>query len=264
MNQLKQSDIKEYDSKYLQPEDNHIHDVRPTKKHYIPVTHFQGYKSYYHRNEILKSVPSWSIKRHRTHKNNFNRYIHAQNDISSSTEKNSAELNTAITPSFVQNPFIHGGITEENVKLDQSEKRRNSSLNIQTRTYRNKDKLYLTDNLRNTSLQDVDIIYPKTTMKPVYSYNIYNNIKQRQNTNITNIEDRKMYENNERNLVDYRRSTTASTLLKNDFYSHQISVAAVRPTILTRTTDFRNKKRKSWDKSIKYEEKHNGKCVHVT
>lgn len=33
-----------------------------------PVTKFHTYKSYYHRNEILKSVPSWSIKRHKSPK----------------------------------------------------------------------------------------------------------------------------------------------------------------------------------------------------
>lgn len=256
LNQLKVTESKEYDSKYLRPEDNHIHDTRPTKKHYIPVTQFQGYKSYYHRNEILKSVPSWSVKRHRTHKNNFDRYFHAQNDISSSTVKNSVELNTTVTPSV----FSYGRIIKENAKPDQPEKHKNVSLSIKTRTHRTRDKVHLTDNLRNTSLQKVDTIYPRTTVKPAFSYNIYN-INQRQNPNITNTESKRKYGNSERKLVDYGKSTTVSTLLKNDLYSHQNSVATVKPTLLPKPTetDFKDKDRRTWEKSKGYNEKYNGK-----
>ncbi|CAL1279121.1 unnamed protein product [Larinioides sclopetarius] len=53
-----------YHSQIHQPLDNTIDDSSQTNV--IPVTKFQGYKSYYHRNEVLKSVPSWSIKRHKT------------------------------------------------------------------------------------------------------------------------------------------------------------------------------------------------------
>lgn len=256
LNQLKQTESKDYDSKYLRPEDNHIHDTLPTKKHYIPVTQFQGYKSYYHRNEILKSVPSWSVKRHRTHKNNFDRYLHAQNDISSSTVKNSVELNTAVTPSV----FSYGRIVKENVKLDQPERRKNVSLNIKTGTYRTRDKIHLTDDLGNTSLQKVDIIYSRTTVKPVYSYNIYN-INQRQYPNITNIESHRKYGSSERNVAYYRRSTTVSTLLKSDLYSHPNSMATVKPTLLPTVSeiDFKDKGRKTWEKSKGYNGKLN--CV---
>lgn len=260
LNQLKQTEINDYDSKYLRPEDNHIHDSRPTKKHYIPVTQFQGYKSYYHRNEILKSVPSWSVKRHRTHKNNFDRYFHAQNDTSSSTVKNSVELNTAVTSPV----FSYGRVVKENAKFDQQEKHKNVSLNIKTGPYRIRDKLHLTHDSRNTSLQKGDTIYSRTTVKPVYSYNIYN-INRKLYPNITHIESRRKYGNSDRNVAFYRRFTTVPTLLKNDLYSHQNSVVTVKPTLMPKATeiDIKSKGRTTWEKSKGYNGKHNGKvnCV---
>ncbi|GBN17779.1 hypothetical protein AVEN_197621-1 [Araneus ventricosus] len=62
-----------YHSQTHQPLDNTIDDSSQTNL--IPVTKFQGYKSYYHRNEVLKSVPSWSIKRHKTLKHPINRPV---------------------------------------------------------------------------------------------------------------------------------------------------------------------------------------------
>ncbi|GIX90364.1 a disintegrin and metalloproteinase with thrombospondin motifs 20 [Caerostris extrusa] len=53
--------------------------------HFLPPAKFQGYKSYYHRNEVLKSVPSWSIKRRKT----YNKHPASRMSIPSQTDAHS-------------------------------------------------------------------------------------------------------------------------------------------------------------------------------
>ncbi|KFM76330.1 ADAMTS-like protein 5, partial [Stegodyphus mimosarum] len=52
------------------PFNNIIHQNAPTERKPSPITRFQGYRSYYHRNEVHKSVPSWSKRRHGSYKHN--------------------------------------------------------------------------------------------------------------------------------------------------------------------------------------------------
>lgn len=234
LNQIKRSETKDDnnddDSKYLQPENNHIHDARPTKKQHIPVTQFQGYKSYYHRNEILRSVPSWSIKRHRTHKNNLNRYLHAQNDISSSTVKNSAELNTAATPHTKQ---ANADKSRTGVRHDQLEKHQNVLGNGKMHSYQTKPKISPSDTRRDVTFSKIDHIYLNTTIKPLYTYNVYD-LKQRQSVNVSSRVHRRRFQSYGRTAGEQERTTTAINLLRNNRYHRQDSVVTLEPGLLYR------------------------------
>ncbi|GFS89646.1 NTR domain-containing protein [Trichonephila clavipes] len=76
-----------YHSQTHQPLENTIEDSSQTNL--ISVTKFQGYKSFYHRNEVLKSVPSWSIKRHKTFKHPLNReFTDIKNELNSNKWRN--------------------------------------------------------------------------------------------------------------------------------------------------------------------------------
>ncbi|XP_042899138.2 ADAMTS-like protein 5 [Parasteatoda tepidariorum] len=59
---------RSYHTKFNEPKTN----PTPVTKEITLSPKLQGYNSFYHRNEILKSVPSWSIKRFSNYKNPLN------------------------------------------------------------------------------------------------------------------------------------------------------------------------------------------------
>ncbi|GIX98085.1 NTR domain-containing protein, partial [Caerostris darwini] len=72
-----------YQTQTHQSSENTIDDS--SHNHFLPPAKFQGYKSYYHRNEVLKSVPSWSIKRRKT----YNKHPASRMSIPSKTDAHS-------------------------------------------------------------------------------------------------------------------------------------------------------------------------------
>lgn len=205
LNQIKYTEpTGDDDSRYVQLENNHIHDSRPTKKHHIPVTQFQGYKSYYHRNEILRSVPSWSIKRHRTHKNNFNSYTHAQKDISSSTVKNI--LNTSMSSSS-------------------GEQNRADKTGFVT-SYETRNKKYSPD--VHQLDKNTGYSHPNTGLKPPRSYNVYD---FRQETNLTAQKHQRKFQSYQRSDDRYGRPSTTLALAR-DNYHQKDSIVTWQPSLL--------------------------------
>ncbi|XP_054724556.1 ADAMTS-like protein 5 [Uloborus diversus] len=84
---------------------NLIESTHHSKPKTFPTRKFQGYKSYYHYNEILKSVPSWSIKRNLNYKQNFNKKLSSQyNSTLSSKNVDTKDVPTAIRFSTTEKP----------------------------------------------------------------------------------------------------------------------------------------------------------------
>lgn len=250
MNQIKHTPTYENKSgvsKYLQPENNDIHDDSSSKKQTIPVTRFQGYKSYYHRNEILKSVPSWSVKRHRTHKNNLNKYLHTQSDISTNVRRDNVDVNTRFVQLENQRrvPALR---TENDVAVTVGLSNKDENL-FNSRAYDRKENIRIPqpyNRSHSVPIHRTNNFEGSTEIVPLTSRNRYD-LKQRNFIHTVAPPKRKKFENFGADAEEYERTT--QLVQPRSFNPQRVTPDTLQPKLPMQESDIKyksgNRKRKS-------------------